>query len=202
MAAMDANAATPATGQKGQFIGLQLGVTLLALSFPWLWASRWPVIALLCAALAAASLLRAARRPDPRSANRLHLSRGEFWLGCGLCLVYLCGAAEPVAYCIAILVLAFADPAAAYVGQRYGRAQRMLSGARKSAAGSLAFFVTALVVVATGLAAGAGLQIGASLGAAALVATVCTAIEAALGDGLDNLFVPLAALAALEFAVF
>ena len=177
---------------------IHLGIALAALSLPWLFSSAWPVFVLVGAALAGLALLRASRWHGSDVRAALREMRGEFWFACGLGLVFLWSATEPVAYCIAILLFALADTAAALVGRRYGRAQRMLGGARKSAAGSLAFFATALAVVGCGLYAGAGLRPGEALAAALWVATLTTALEAALADGLDNLFVPLGALAALE----
>jgi len=182
---------------------LHVEMALVALSFPWLFSSAWPVITLACAAVLWFLLLQTSDWLEARFGYALRASqresRGEIWFACGVCLAYLWSAAEPLAYCIAILVLAFADTAAALVGQRFGRVQQMPSGARKSAAGSLAFFVTALVVASGALLAGAGLRPGESLAAATLVATITTGLEASLGDGLDNLFVPIGALASLEF---
>lgn len=185
---------------------LHVGMALVTLSFPWLFSSAWPVILLACASVAWFRLLRASDWLEARFGYALRAaqrdSRGEIWFACGVCLAYLWSAAEPVAYCIAILVLALADTAAALVGQRFGRARRMPGGARKSAAGSLAFFAVALAVAFAGLRGVAGLPLGDALIAALLVATITTGIEAILGDGLDNLFVPLGALASLDIFAF
>ena len=182
---------------------LHVEMALVTLSFPWLFSSAWPVIVLACASVIWFRLLQTSDWLETRFGTALRAGRrdsqGEIWFACGVCLTYLWSAAEPLAYCIAILVLAFADTAAALVGQRFGQAQQMPSGARKSAAGSLAFFVTALLITSGALLAGAGLRLGESLAGAALLATLTTGIEASLGDGLDNLFVPIGALVALEF---
>jgi len=183
---------------------LHVEMALVTLLFPWLFTSAWPVIVLACAAVLWFRLLQASEWLEKRFGYALRAGRrdsqGEIWFACGVCLAYLWSAAEPLAYCIAILVLAFADTAAALVGQRFGQARQLPGGARKSALGSLAFFVTALLIAAAALIAGAGLRPGESLVSAALLAAVTTGVEASLGDGLDNLFVPLAALVALEFA--
>jgi len=183
---------------------LHVEMALVTLSFPWLFTSAWPVIVLACAAVLWFRLLQASDWLEARFGYALRAgrrdSKGETWFACGVCLAYLWSAAEPLAYCIAILVLALADTAAALVGQRFGQARELPGGARKSAVGSLAFFVTALLVAAAALSAGAGLRPGESLASAALLAAVTTGVEASLGDGLDNLFVPIAALVALEFA--
>jgi phytol kinase len=130
-------------------------------------------------------------------AARRHRSLGEIWFVCGVCLSFLL-ASDPVAYCIAILVVTLADAAAALVGRRFGRLLRMPLAARKSAAGSAAFFVVAFAVAFLALYAAADVPLMRAIGSAALVALLTTAIEAVLARGLDNLFVPLGALAALR----
>jgi len=177
-----------------------LGIALAALSLPWVSTSLWSVAVLLCAALGASLVLCAPRGIELGSSAARRNLRSALCLGCGVGLAFAWSASEPAAYCIAILVLALADGAAAFVGRRYGRALRTLGGARKSAAGSLAFLATAFAVTTGVLIAGAGLRLGEAFAAAALVATITTGLEASLGDGLDNLFVPLGALVALEFA--
>jgi len=183
---------------------LHIEMGLVTLAFPWLFSAAWPVIALACAAAAWFGLLRASIWLEARFGKALHAAGrggwGEIWFTCGICLTFLLSAGEPVAYCIAVLVLALADAAAALVGQRFGRARCMPGGARKSAAGSCAFFVVAFAVAWIGLYAAMGLPLPHALRAALLVAAVTAALEAVFGDGLDNLFVPLGALAALEVA--
>ncbi|MDH3320133.1 MAG: hypothetical protein OEO84_10650 [Betaproteobacteria bacterium] len=181
---------------------LHVEMALIALSFPWLFSSAWPVIALACAAVAWFRLLRASAWLEARFGYALRAARrdsqGEIWFACGVCLAYLWSGGTAVAYAIAILVLGFADTAAALVGRRFGTARRMPGGASKSAAGSIAFFAVALGVAFAGLHGAAGLQVGEALGAAALLASVTTGLEALSGNGLDNFVVPLGALASLQ----
>ncbi|MGH8692551.1 MAG: diacylglycerol/polyprenol kinase family protein [Burkholderiales bacterium] len=167
---------------------LHVEMGLVALGFPWLFAAAWPVLLLAGLALAWFGLLRACSRLQAWCGPVLEASGrgsiGAIWFVCGVCLTFLLSNGDAVAYCTAIMVLTLADTAAALVGQRLGRA-------RKSVEGSLAFFCVAFAVAFVMLQA---------LAAALLVALVTTAIEALLGRGLDNLFVPLGALAALGFA--
>jgi dolichol kinase len=109
-------------------------------------------------------------------------------------------ATDPLAYRIAILVLMLAPTAACLIRERLVSSACTSGSAGKSAAGSLAFFVTALAIASTALIAGAGLRPRDALAAALLLATVTTGIEASMDEGLDNLFVPIGALVALEFA--
>jgi dolichol kinase len=96
---------------------------------------------------------------------------------------------HPAAFSYAALVLAFADPAASVVGQRWTSPTWSIPGGRKSLFGSLTFFAVA-VAVATAFAWGAG---SGTMLAVAGIAAVLTGIEASLGFGLDNLFIPVVA---------
>ena len=181
---------------------LHVEMALVTLSFPWLFASAWPVVVLAAAAAAWFWLLRASAWLEARFGYALRAARrdsqGETWFACGVCLAFLWTGGEPVAYGIAILVLGFADTAAALVGRRYGLPRRMPGGASKSVAGSSAFFAVALAVAFVGLHAAAGLPAGEALASAALLASVTTLLEALSVRGLDNLVVPLGALASLQ----
>ena len=104
----------------------------------------------------------------------------------GLLLAALAVWLHPAALAYAALMLAVADPAASVVGQRFRGPSWQVPGGRKSALGSVAFFAVALALgTVFALAAGHG-AILAVAGAAA----VLTVVEASLGYGLDNLFIP------------
>lgn len=182
---------------------LHVEMALVTLSFPWLFSSAWAVIVLAGAAVAWFRLLRASAWLEARFGYALRAARrdsqGETWFACGVCLAYLWSDGQPVAYVIAILVLGFADTAAALVGRRFGMPRRMPGGASKSLAGSIAFFAVALTVAFAGLYGAAGVGAVEALVAAALLASLTTGLEAFCGNGLDNLFVPLGALASLQF---
>lgn len=178
---------------------LHAGIALAALAFPGLFTSLWPVALLLGTSLAATLCLCAPHGIELRSQAARRALRSTLCLGGGLCLAFVWRAGDPLGYWIAVLVLVLADDAAAFVGRRYGRAQRTLGGARKSALGSAVFFAVAFALTACVLV-GAGLRLGEALVAAGLVATISAGLEASFGDGLDNLFVPLGALVALELA--
>ena len=96
---------------------LHVEMALVTLSFPWVFMSAWPVIVLACGAVLWFRLLRTSEWLEKRFGYALRAggrdSKGEVWFACGVCLAYLWSAAEPLAYSIAILVLAFADTAAA-----------------------------------------------------------------------------------------
>jgi dolichol kinase len=96
---------------------------------------------------------------------------------------------HPAAFSYAALVLALADPAASVVGRRMTGSSWPVPGGRKSALGSVTFFIVAVVLgVIFAALAGSGVILTA-VGAAAVI----TAVEATLGFGLDNLLIPVVA---------
>jgi dolichol kinase len=96
---------------------------------------------------------------------------------------------HPPAFSYAALMLALPDPAAALVGRRFGSLRWPIPGGEKSLFGSLAFFAVAFGIgIVFGLATGNG-----SILTVAAVALVITGVEAVLGYGLDNLFIPVVA---------
>lgn len=106
---------------------------------------------------------------------------------------------------IAFLVLAIADPLATLVGTRMKHPRRYAIGGHvKSIAGSVVFFVVALLLSGGALAwlfeRGVIDWLGWQVGAAALVvALVATAVEALGSHGWDNFFIVLAVLLLLVY---
>ena len=199
MALLSAGAATEA---RRKLLHLEMGAVVLG--FPWWFPAAWPVLVLAGAALAWFAAVRFSRRLAARFGPVLRAdgrdSLGEVWFTLGVCLTFLLSEGDALAYSIAILVLTLADAAAALVGLRFGRQRRVPGGGSKSLAGCGAFFVVALTVVLLALWLVAGWPPLAALRAALLVAVITTLIEVLLAKGLDNLFVPLGALAALRLA--
>jgi dolichol kinase len=107
----------------------------------------------------------------------------------GLVLAALTVWSHPPAFSYAALMLALADPAAAVVGRQFGSSRWRIPGGEKSVFGTLAFFLAALAI-GVGFALGAG---NGSILAVAAAAIVLTGLEATLGYGLDNLFIPVLA---------
>ena len=107
----------------------------------------------------------------------------------GLVLAAVTVWSHPPAFSYAALMLALPDPAAAIVGRRFSSLRWRVPGGEKSLLGSLTFLAVAFAV-GTGFALALG---NGSILAAAAVAAVLTAVEAALGYGLDNLPIPVVA---------
>lgn len=104
---------------------------------------------------------------------------------------------HPAAYSFGALVLALADPAAHLIGHDMRSWSWSVPGGTKSTAGSVAFFAVALILACL---------FGRAWGTTALfpVVLVCfllTALEGALGYGLDNLPVPIAAAMLGQYAL-
>ncbi len=106
---------------------------------------------------------------------------------------------DPVALQVAILLLAFADPLAAWVGRRYGRKSFILWRDPKTVAGTAAMFTGSAVFALVGLAVLTPLDSGSSLPLLRLLAAViplaalATITEAQSSCGSDNITVPLSA---------
>lgn len=108
-----------------------------------------------------------------------------------------------VAFQVAFLVLAMADPVAAWVGGGQSDAiQYELGGSTKTIAGSVAFGLVSWIV-STGALIGfwqAGVldwNVAACVGAGLIVALTTTTVEALCGRGWDNFFIVIAVLVIL-----
>ncbi|MDH5286441.1 MAG: hypothetical protein OEX23_07375 [Betaproteobacteria bacterium] len=178
---------------------VHVGMGLAALTFPWLFAEPWPVLLLAGATIPAFVALRLAGPRRFAIGRTLHAverqSLGEIHYALGTCAVFVLAAGDALLFCIPMLVLAFADAAAALVGTRIGR--RALVG-DKTLEGSAAFCAFAWCCTAAALSLVVPAPPAELVATAAFVAVVATAMEAIGPRGLDNLLVPLGTCAALH----
>jgi len=181
---------------------LHLGMGLLTLSFPWLFASPWPVVLLAALFTAWLAILRTFR-----SLQRLRggvidgvnrKSLGEIYFPLAVGLVYLLSAGDPLTFCIPMLILSLADAAAALVGERYGTLRYPTAGQRKSLEGSMAFFTVAFLSAHIPLLLFTDAGRPANLLISMTLALLLTLVEAMAPGGLDNLGIPLVALLLLR----
>lgn len=108
-------------------------------------------------------------------------SYGEITFAVGVILAALIAQDERIFAC-AVLVMGFADPAAAIIGQHYPRVHKLFDS--KTIEGTLGFFlVTVFLLGAFGIL---------NLQTAFAIAAVTTLAELVSKDGLDNITVPLA----------
>lgn len=113
-------------------------------------------------------------------------SIGALLFPIGLGAVALVVWGHPRAFAFAALVLAFADPAAATVGNRVPSSEWRVIGGKKSVSGSLSFFIVSAALATIFAVASSDPH---PLKAVA-VATILTLVEGSLGYGLDNLALP------------
>lgn len=121
-------------------------------------------------------------------AREYHKVNSSTWYLCALCIVAPLFSQPAVS--IAVLILAIADPAAAWIGRRYG--SRKLYR-QKSYVGTLTFFMTGFVVAGAFLVGlWPAIPMARALGAAALCACVAAVAELFSERIDDNFTVPIA----------
>lgn len=175
---------------------LHTGGGLMALGLPWLFHSAWPVM-ILCA-MSLLGLLAVKGIPALRCrvgcvVDRVdRKSHGDLYFVSATGLLFLIAGGDPLLYSVPMLILTFADSAAALVGQRYGRHRFQTSGGTKTVEGSTAFFFMAFFSVQVVLQVFTDRAPIATLLIALLIALLLSLVEAAAGRGTDNFFIPIA----------
>jgi phytol kinase len=175
---------------------------LVSLTLPLFFSSMWMVMALSLITIAALTAVRKAKPLKQQFGNVIcgvkRRSYGEIYFSIGVALTFCFADGDWLAYSIAILTLTLADAMAAIAGSRFGSLRFKLIHDQKSIEGSVTFFtVTFLCVYAPLLIFADAAWINALL-IAMIISLLLTAIEAAAWRGLDNLFIPIAALLLLR----
>lgn len=175
---------------------------LVTCSFPWMFRSAGPVLAICGGAAVMLAALRAVA-PLRRAAGRVlggveRVTFGELYFPASVALVFVLAQGDCLLFLIPMLLLTLADSAGALVGVFYGRHTYRATDGRKSVEGSLAVFVTAFLVAGIPLALAGRAALPAALFLAFGIAVLTTALEAAAGGGLDNLLLPLGGLVMLR----
>ena len=173
---------------------LHIGTGLLALTFPWLFDSAWPVLVVvgaigfvLCATRVPGTLQRClggALTGVDRASN------GDLWFLLAIGLIYVLAGDHRLFYVIPILVLTLADTAAALAGLAFGRLRYSTSGGAKSLEGSAAFLGVAFLCAGIALLVSGDYDYRESFAIAAALAFATTILEAFANKGLDNICVP------------
>ena len=104
-------------------------------------------------------------------------------------------------YVVPILVLTFADAAAALVGVAFGRLRYSTVGGSKSLEGSAAFLGVAFLCAGMSLLASGDHGYHEAFAIAVALAFATTILEAVASKGLDNLLVPAGAFLVLHAAL-
>jgi len=176
---------------------MHVGTGLLALSLPWLFQSPWPVL-VVCATGATGMVVikHAARLTETVGCVVSDVARqsgGDITFPLGIAVVFLLSQGDRLLYSVPVLVLTFADAAAALVGTFYGLLRFETPGGKKSVEGSLAFFVVAFlsILIPLFLCSDTGQERAVLIGI--LLGFLLTIVEALAGwRGLDNLVIPVA----------
>ena len=172
---------------------LHIGMGLITLSFPWLFAQSWPVI--LLALLAVAVLLAVKFFKTESLANVVHgvarESLGEIYFPVAIAVLFALSHQTPLLYIIPVLILTLADAVAALIGVRYGQVKYTTAEGLKSTEGSIAFFTVALLSCLVPLLLFSKVGRAELLLISLIIATLVMYIEALSWKGLDNLFIPL-----------
>lgn len=174
---------------------MHVGMGLVALSLPWLFAEAWPALAL--AALSIAVLIALRVNSRWRQALGVALcgverrSLGEIYFAASVAILFALAKGDVILFCVPTLILTLADAAAALIGLRYGRRRYPTPDGEKSLEGSVAFFVTAFLSAHIPLLLAPGVGRVDSLLIAAPLGLLLTLVEAMAWRGLDNLFIPL-----------
>ena len=173
----------------------------VALTFPWVFDAAWPVVLLSVLALALMIGLRVSARLHETMGEALYsvdrASYGELCFPIAVGLLFVLAGGDPILYCVPILLLGLADPAAAAVGLRHGRILYTTDDGIKSGEGSAGFFLVAFFCVHVPLLLGTDTGRLETLLIATIVGLLVTSLEAISWRGLDNLFVPVGGYALL-----
>lgn len=166
---------------------LHLAAGILAIGLPLLFARAAPVLFLCGAVFAALVALRFSAR---RIYDADRFSYGELCIPVAVAFLFVVAGRDAVSYYVPLTVFTLADSVAALAGQRLPRKRIGVFTGDKTVAGSVSFFVVALLVTLGGLALFAGDVSGKSFAIASIVALDLAIVEALCRYGLDNLLIP------------
>src|SRR5262245_55677438 len=176
---------------------LHVGMGIVTLSFPWLFADVWPVATLAVLAFGAPRVVRHTSLGGVMHEVKRE-SAGEIYFPIAVAAVFYLSKGVAVLYVIPILLLTLADAVAALIGVRYGLVKfNTFEGGRKSLEGAIAFFTVAFLcthvtlLLTTFVGRVETLLIGLEVGFLVML------VELVAWRGLDNLFIPLFSFALL-----
>jgi phytol kinase len=174
---------------------LHVSMGLVALSFPWLFASDWPAVLLASITIPLMVSLRHFKNLKNHFGGVIDGvgrgdSLGEIFFPLGVGVLFVLADGDPLLYGIPLLLLTLADAAAALIGIRYGLTYYITADERKSVEGSAAFFAVAFFSTDIPLHFLSESEPLEALLIALLLAFMMAVVEAISWRGLDNLFIP------------
>ncbi|MEM7028140.1 MAG: hypothetical protein AAF629_01010 [Chloroflexota bacterium] len=175
---------------------LHVGMGLTSLTFPWLFDDYWPIIILVGVTTPGLYLTRHLKSLKTLCGGVIdgvgrEQSLGEVYYPLGVATAFILSQGQPVLYCIPILLLTFADTAAALVGRLFGAIHYRIWDEVKSVEGSATFFVAAFFSIELALHFLTGIHGVERILIATLVAVIVMLVEAVAVRGLDNLLIPM-----------
>ena len=185
---------------------MHIGSGILALGIPWFFQSAWPVL-LLCAFSLAGLLAIKHFNYLKQNIGRVvgevkRESSGDIYFPLTIAALFLLSKGNPLFYCIPIMILTFADAAAALVGIFYGVLHFETRDGVKTIEGSLSFFLVAFFCAYIPMLLFTDLDSAEILLIAFLLAFLLMIVEAAVGwKGLDNLLIPLVGFLVLKVTI-
>ena len=181
---------------------VHLGMGTVCLAFPWLFDSAAPVRGL--AGLAVAALL-AVRGVEPlrrRFGGVLggvgRASLGEIYFPLTVALVFTLAGGTRALFWGPVAILTYADAAGALVGKRWGRKRYRAVESLKTLEGSAAVLGVTWVVAMLAIGFGSSASWLEMVLGGLIIGAFAALVEAVSWRGLDNLLVPLVALAQLR----
>lgn len=181
---------------------IHIATGLFALTYPWLFADRWPVFLLLGACIIVLIVLRLPGLQRGGLGDTLHAverrSYGDFLLAIAIGTVFLLADGRAVLYVLPLAILTLSDAAAALTGSAYGRKFFAVEDGVKSIEGSVTFFVTSFCLSMIFLLLLSDTPRVNVITLAAIVAAFGTLVEADSWRGFDNFFVPAGLMVFLE----
>src|ERR1700693_250854 len=119
-------------------------------------------------------------------------SNGELWFPVSIAFLFVLCHGDFLLYSIPLLILTFADAAAALVGTHWGEMRYASGEGTKTIEGSLAFFAVAFLTAGIPLALSQTRPDARAILIAFLLALALSVTEGVCRNGLDNLVVPVA----------
>lgn len=178
------------------------GMGLICLPFPWIFSGSLPVVLLALLAVAVMLAIRRSRALRNSVGMSLHgverQSAGELMFPLAVAAVFVLAQGRKENFLIPVLVLSIADALGALYGSRHGHTSYLAWKGHKSIEGSFLFFLAAFACCWIPLTSLTEMQRGDVVWISLSVALLSTAIEGILGDGWDNLMVPLGVFLILD----
>ena len=174
---------------------LHIGMGLVAMTFPWVFAHYWPVLFLAVVAIAVLLFLKRHTMDKTGIRHIVHGvardSLGEIYFPISIAILFILSKGHPLLYTIPLLILTLADAVAALIGVRYGRLRFNTADGVKTTEGSMAFFMVTFLSVHIPLLLLSHTGRAETLLIACILGVLVMLLEALAWRGLDNLLIPL-----------